>query len=214
METKTIPFDLETAKKIQAGEIEGRIVSDSEHDVRVVCFDKRGSFPIVALINLENGNHEFVCEYNLQGINPTRNMSLFIELPKEEPKHKFNVGDKVKVVINEKYPSTVGKVGTVVKAQTGSSDGHSISLYKVRLDGTRGALFGLADDDCLELVPDNKFKPFDKVLVRDYDNDWWVPTFFGFQTKGGLYRVVNGIWKQCIPYEGNEHLVGTTNEPE
>ena len=30
MKTKTIPFDLETAKKIQAGEIEGRIRTDEE----------------------------------------------------------------------------------------------------------------------------------------------------------------------------------------
>lgn len=63
---------------------------------------------------------------------------------------KFKKGDRVKVVINERYPSTVGKFGTVVRVQIGTSEGQSIALYKVRLDGHKGALFGLADDECLE----------------------------------------------------------------
>lgn len=29
-----------------------------------------------------------------------------------------------------------------------------------------------------------------------------------------LYYCVGTIWHQCIPYEGNEHLLGTTNKPE
>ena len=65
---------------------------------------------------------------------------------------KFKVGDCVRVIVNERYPSTVGKIGTVVRSQTGSEGGHPIQFYKVRLDGHRGPLFGLADDDCLELV--------------------------------------------------------------
>lgn len=37
MKTKIIPFDLETAKKIQAGEIEGRIKTKTNKDVRIIC---------------------------------------------------------------------------------------------------------------------------------------------------------------------------------
>lgn len=41
MKTKIIPFDLETAKKIQDGKIEGRIrTKEGNLKARVICFDK------------------------------------------------------------------------------------------------------------------------------------------------------------------------------
>ena len=65
---------------------------------------------------------------------------------------KFQKGDRVKVVINELYPSTVGKIGTITRSQQGWDGKQSVDLYKVRLDGHSGAMFGYADDDCLELI--------------------------------------------------------------
>ncbi len=59
-----------------------------------------------------------------------------------------------------------------------------------------------------------QFKPFDKVLVRDCDTETWGCNLFGYIDKDGDYMCVNGPWSQCIPYEGNEHLLGTTNKPE
>ena len=68
------------------------------------------------------------------------------------------------------------------------------------------------------VVPDQKpkyqFNPFDKVLVRDSDIERWICNFFCFIDEDGDYICVNAPWKQCIPYEGNEHLLGTTNAPE
>lgn len=68
-----------------------------------------------------------------------------------------------------------------------------------------------------ELVP-NKFditilKPFEsKVLVRDVDHNVWEAAIFG-RYDGEKVFVVGGIdWNQCIPYEGNEHLLGTNND--
>lgn len=59
-----------------------------------------------------------------------------------------------------------------------------------------------------------QFKPYDKVLVRDSDDCNWVCDIFSHMTEGGCYVCV-GSWRlQCIPYEGNEHLLGTTNNPE
>lgn len=218
---KQLPFTIELAKKIQSGEIEGRIVTNHGKVVTLVDaaygFNEEYWIPIIWHWQTE-GNQLVL--YNSKGEcrNSHSDCYLHIELPKEELKHKFNVGDKVKIVINEKYPSTVGKVGTVVRAQTGSSDGHSISLYKVRLDGTRGALFGLADDECLEPVPDNEFKPFDKVLVRDNTGEKWVPDIFRYYDDNGNYdypyRCCANDYRQCIPYTGNEHLLGTNNSPK
>lgn len=71
-----------------------------------------------------------------------------------------------------------------------------------------------------ELVP-NKFdistlKAYDKVLVRDDNNSAWINTFFGFcdTTINKKYPFIAGTvnWSQCIPYEGNEHLLGTNND--
>ena len=58
----------------------------------------------------------------------------------------------------------------------------------------------------------SNFKPFDKVLVRDYDKDEWFNTFFGFYDEEHKVFVCDCYnYKQCIPFEGNEYLLGTTN---
>lgn len=59
-------------------------------------------------------------------------------------------------------------------------------------------------------------KPFDKVLVRDEDEDKWRADFFSHidESRDLPYVCMSNVWGQCIPYEGNEHLLGTTNDPE
>ena len=70
-----------------------------------------------------------------------------------------------------------------------------------------------------------ELKPFDKVLVRDDDNKVWTANIFSHyrDRKGNTvereesaveYVCMGFTWKQCIPYEGNEHLLGTTEDPE
>ena len=57
-----------------------------------------------------------------------------------------------------------------------------------------------------------QFKPFEKVLVRDSYEDKWRASFFSNIREGYAKYVTTGlVWKFCIPYEGNEHLLGTTN---
>lgn len=56
-----------------------------------------------------------------------------------------------------------------------------------------------------------QLKPFDKVLVRDEEDDEWVCDIFShIDELHELYYCVGTIWKQCIAYEGNEHLLGTS----
>ena len=59
-------------------------------------------------------------------------------------------------------------------------------------------------------------KPFDKVLVRDYSASTWKATLFSHLTGDKSFPFSCGgfDWRYCIPYEGNEHLLGTTNNPE
>lgn len=65
------------------------------------------------------------------------------------------------------------------------------------------------------LKPKIEFKPFDKVLVRNYDCNAWQISLFGYKNSLNCYHCCNGVsWIQCIPYEGNEHLLGTKNKVE
>lgn len=61
-----------------------------------------------------------------------------------------------------------------------------------------------------------QFKPFDRVLVRDSNSERWRCDFFEQQEEkeGFNVRCFRGVWCQCIPYNGNEHLLGTTNKPK
>ena len=68
-----------------------------------------------------------------------------------------------------------------------------------------------------KIKKEREFKPFDKVLVRDFCNDNWDIEFF--QEIGGedidyKYICLSNEWNFCIPYEGNEELLGTSNSPK
>ena len=138
MKTKIIPFDLETAKKIQAGEVKGAIKTSSGRNARILCDDVQGAYPLAVAVTIGPGEEE---------------------------------------------------------------------LFRHRLNGD-GLLF-------LE-VPDNEpqFKPFQEVLVRDADKSEWRPRLYS--RKGNIgYCTQDGCeYMQCIPYEGNESLVGTTYKPK
>lgn len=66
--------------------------------------------------------------------------------------------------------------------------------------------------EVVDLKPKVGLKPFDKVLVRDYDNEIWHANLFSNYMSEGSYGCVCSAYKQCIPYKGNEHLLGTRNK--
>jgi hypothetical protein len=74
----------------------------------------------------------------------------------------------------------------------------------------------VSEQDNWELVP-NKFDintlvPFeDKVLVRNAENQKWVPAFWGYKVADGFVTTF-GWCKYCIPYKGNEILFKTNND--
>ena len=60
-----------------------------------------------------------------------------------------------------------------------------------------------------------QFKPFEKVLVRDSESEKWECTFYSYFNSKSRYphSTTSGMYAMCIPFEGNEHLVGTTKNP-
>lgn len=154
MKTKIIPFDLETAKKVQAGEIKGRIRQKHGEGVQVLCWDL---------------------------VNNSDNMLAV--------RHLYFEGD-------EPLGEHVDEYG-------------ASGLFYDRSDG-------LEQNDLVLEVPYNEpvFKPFDRVLVRNRDSECWHPSLYA-TTDGLLYYTIDcKNWQQCIPYEGNRELVGTTNKPK
>lgn len=62
-----------------------------------------------------------------------------------------------------------------------------------------------------------EFKPYDKVLGRGDMYMTWIPdTFSCYNQEDDKYPYIclGNYYSQCIPYEGNEYLVGTTDSPE
>ena len=123
------------------------------------------------------------------------------------PTPKFKVGDIVKTPRNTMFEYKIIRI----------TDTH-YTLESIPSENTYDVL--ICEDENWKLVS-KKFdistlKAYDKVLVRDDNNSAWINTFFGFcdTTTNKKYPFIAGSvnWSQCIPYEKNEHLLGTTND--
>ena len=115
-------------------------------------------------------------------------------------KPKFKIGDKVRVKNGVSEPRII--------------DGVFDTFYSLQMFGK----IDFTEQDRWELVP-NKFDintlvPFEsKVLVRDNELQKWFPAIWGFydsDSQDYQYKLVGVIARYCIPYEGNEHLLGKT----
>lgn len=76
----------------------------------------------------------------------------------------------------------------------------------------KGKTWDAEKKEVADLKP--KVKPFDRVLVRDSKSDNWRANLFGYIGKDGYYHCVYANWAYCIPYIGNESLLGTTKDVE
>lgn len=116
---------------------------------------------------------------------------------------KFKKGDKVRVKNGCSQPRTIEDVCDTFYTL--------VSIGKI----------DFTDQDKWELVPDkfdvNTLKPFDKVLVRDTNGQVWTADLFSHIINKNpnlkiTFVCVGHYPNQCIPYEGNEHLLGTSND--
>lgn len=59
------------------------------------------------------------------------------------------------------------------------------------------------------------FKTYDKVLVRNRNQSWKIDLFSHYEQFGSYhYRTLGGYYEYCIPFDGNEHLVGVEIKDE
>ena len=72
-------------------------------------------------------------------------------------------------------------------------------------------------EDILNTPVEPEFKPYQKILGRDKNTEVWKCDLFGCYDSSRPfhpYTCVGKIYKEIIPYEGNEHLLNTTDEPD
>lgn len=100
---------------------------------------------------------------------------------------------------------------------TKNYDGFGMTLKVAYNDGIIYRFCSSEYDLFLEVpkeVPaeESVLKPFDRVLVRDYDDSVWACNFFSHYTQddSAKYGCIDTCYKYCIPYKGNEELLGTT----
>lgn len=113
---------------------------------------------------------------------------------------KFKVGDRIKSIIDQ-VVYTIIDIRNDTYILSGGMDKYS---YHVPFRMEKN----------YELVCPkfniSSLKPFDRVLVRNSDNNTWCASIFS-HTWEDTYLCAGILHTQCIPYEGNEHLLGTTN---
>lgn len=66
----------------------------------------------------------------------------------------------------------------------------------------------------VDLKPKVELKPFDKVLIRDFGSQAWQVSLFSYKDSDSYYCCNGSSWNHCIPYIGNESLLGTTKDVE
>lgn len=111
------------------------------------------------------------------------------------------------------YVISSGKVVTFTKDGKSNTTDAELTLFpsKTQRDWSK---FGVTDQ-VTDQKQETELKPFDKVLVRDRDDRKWGCDFFcHLGDKEGVFVCISSWWRQCIPYEGNEHLLGTTNKQQ
>nr|UVY07123.1 MAG: hypothetical protein [Bacteriophage sp.] len=238
----TIPFDLETAKKINIGGIVGRIVTEKGRNrAEIVYEDNSSNCPLLVVIHSISVSADW---FSATGKALSSENRLLLEVPEYTT---FKDGE---VLSNEDggfifILNTHGKYLTSFYASLAVGAGLNISgnfaacnneieRYKLATDSEKQRMikelkksknpkakeylkrfFGIKEE------PEYEFKPFDKVLVRDEgDKEWHISLFAReiVDDSDGLsykYECSNGtLWDCCIPFEGNECLLGTAENPE
>lgn len=119
------------------------------------------------------------------------------------------------------FPKYICGVDVCDYFMTNSSCQWTSDFYIPASEDVKEKLFKAIDDAGYKWNGENlvkkehQFKPFDKVLIRDKDDDLWTADFYSHKVNNSYYITCGGMFsRQCIPFEGNEHLVGTNNSPK
>lgn len=232
----TIPFDLETAKKIRKGERLGQIVAEKGRNRAEIVYedDFCNAYPLLVVIH--SISVVMTDWFSVTGESFSSENRLLLEVPEYTT---FKDGD---VLSNEEgnfafILSGHGRYSTSLYAYINfqgilyigdgdidAANKNNIERFTLATESERQKLvdalkaskepkakiylkrfFGIKEE------PKYEFKPFDKVLVRRTNQERWKVHLFSRESvEDNKYECLGGVgFSQCIPYEGNEHLLGT-----
>lgn len=205
-----------------------------------VDYSKEESQMVTSLFKKVNDNE---AQSYINTIEEKLGGKLNLETLEIEKKPEFKDGDIVTITFNwgedivyifksedsnsySYYAWLNGSIPTIIESSHPKSD-----IYTVRLstEQEKQKLFealakeGKAWDAEKKQIVDLKskideLKPFDKVLVKDNPYGSWEPALFWEKVDVKdlhPYMIIGGKrYRYCEPYEGNEHLLGKTNNVE
>lgn len=151
----------------------------------------------------------------------TRIVDFDLEKAKAGAKVVTRDGHRVKAVYDIRRDEDILSIIEYEDEEVGSFNFEDGSYYG---DGTKDGNDLFIEEQVEELSKEHVFKPFEKVLVRGSSNEFWKTDLSNERWKADLFSYLTGdkdypyqccnqmwkqMWKQCIPFEGNEHLLGT-----
>lgn len=235
-----LDFNEDLAKKIKSGEIVGSFITNDGYNAEFVYISKSKG-DIHPLLFVEEINHGVAIWVNKYGVCEDGNfIKMKCNARQAFKDGDVLVADNEDIflyngVINEKKESMechcrISKNGLFQTNINGCENDCEIirndnKYVRFATEQEKGILI-----DKLRTVKSNKavellktyfkeeeskdvrnLKPFDRVLVKSFDQDEWNISLFHRVGKDGedtVYRCIDGAeWDQCIPYEGNEYLL-------
>lgn len=236
-----VPFDLETAKKINIGEIAGRIVTEKgQNRAEIVYEDNSSNCPLLVVIHSISVSADW---FSATGKALSSENRLLLEVPEyitfKDGEILSNEDGSFIFILNihgeyltSFYASLAAGVGLNILDNFAACN-NEIERYRLATDSEKQRMikelkksknpkakeylkrfFGIKEE------PEYEFKPFDKVLVKYHEDDNWKASLFtrtitDDQDGETKYECLNGtVAVYCTPFEGNEHLLGTAENPE
>ena len=240
--TATIPFDLETAKKINIGEIAGRIVTEKgQNRAEIVYEDNSSNCPLLVVIHSISVSADW---FSATGKALSSANRLLLEVPEYTTFKDGDVlsnedGDYIFILnANGEYLTSLyaslNQNGILNIGDGLSACNNTIENYRFATEVERQKLIDVLKASKepkakeylkrffgIEEKPKYEFKPFDKVLVRKEGNKKWNISLFAREIVDDYnrlpykYECSNGtLWDCCIPFEGNECLLETAENSE
>lgn len=240
-----VPFDLNTARKIKSGEIEGSVLIN-DIEIEFVYESKNCASPYNLLFVKKDGYGISAIYANTEGCTIG---GTTLEL-KVEAGAYFKKGDVLTSTNGYQFIYdgiiTKGVMGCIYGMASFGDIGFDYKLWTDVYDEYRKRHVRKAIEEekkflaekiikaedsrkidiikrylseyeyLLDEMPKRDFKPFERVLVRRTNQERWKLHLFSRESVGdNKYECLGGVgFSQCIPYEGNEHLLGTTENPE
>lgn len=239
--TATIPFDLETAKKINIGEIAGRIVTEKGRNRAEIVYEDNSSIcPLLVVIHSISVSADW---FSATGKALSSANRLLLEVPEyttfKDGEVLSNKDGSYIFILNTHgkyltslYASLAARTGLNISDNIAAHENH-IECYRLATDSEKQRMIKALKKSenpkakeylkrffGIEEKPKYEFKPFDKVLVKYHEDDNWKASLFtriitDDQDGETKYECLNGtVVVYCIPFEGNEHLLGTAENPE